>query len=51
MYRDFIPGAWRQDRNLLDTHTVAGHNISTKKGKKQRNLLKHWANSEVGAVP
>ena len=50
MNRDFIPGAWRQVRNLLDTNTVAGHNTSTKKGKKQRNLLEHWANSEAGAV-
>jgi len=40
MNRDFIPGAWRHDRNVLDTHTVAGLNTSTKKGKKQRNLLK-----------
>ena len=51
MNRDFIPGAWRQDRNLQDTHTVAGRNTSTNKAKKQRNLLKHWANSGAGAVP
>ena len=51
MSRDFIPGSWRQDRNLEDTHTVAGSNTSTKTGKKQRNLLKHWANSSAGAVP
>ena len=49
--RDFIPGAWRLDRNFQDTHTVAGSNTSTKKGKMQRNLLKHWANSDAGAVP
>ena len=48
---DFIPAAWRQDRNLQDTHTVGGHSTSTKKGKKQRNLLKHWVNSRAGAVP
>ena len=51
MNRDVIPGAWRQDRNLQDTHTVAGRNTSTNKAKKQRNLLKHWANSGAGAVP
>ena len=51
MNSDFIPGAWRQDRNLHDTHTVAGGNTSTNKGKKQRNLLKHWVNSDAGAVP
>ena len=49
--REHEPGAWRQDRNLQDTHTVAGHSTSTKKGKKQRKLLKHWANSRAGAVP
>ena len=43
MNHDFIPGAWRQGRNLQDTRTIGGNNTSTKKGKKQRNLLKHWA--------
>ena len=38
---DFIPGAWRQDRNLKDTHTVGGSNTANKKEKKLRNLLKH----------
>ncbi|XP_028395726.1 protein ANTAGONIST OF LIKE HETEROCHROMATIN PROTEIN 1-like [Dendronephthya gigantea] len=47
----FIPGSWRQDRNLLDTHTVVGRNTSTNKGKGLRNLLKHWVNSEAGAFP
>jgi hypothetical protein len=51
MNREFIPGAWRQGRNLEDTHTVAGSNTSSKEGKKQRNLLKHWVNSPAGAVP
>ena len=35
---DFVPGAWRQGKNLEDTHTVVGSNTSTKKGKKLRNL-------------
>ena len=48
---DFVPGAWREGRNLEDTHTVAGHNTANKDGKKQRNLIKHWANSPAGAVP
>jgi hypothetical protein len=51
MNHEFIPGAWRQDRNLEDTRTVPGSNTSNKKGKKLRNLLKHWVNSEAGAVP
>ena len=49
--RDFIPGAWRQERNLEDTHTVAGSNTANKKGKKLKNLLKHWVNSPASAVP
>ena len=49
---DFIAGAWRQDKNLEDTHIVSGSNTSrNKEGKKIRNLLKHWVNSEAGAVP
>ena len=48
---DYVPGAWRDGRNLQDTVFVRGPNTASKKGKKQRNLLKHWANSEVGAVP
>ena len=51
MNHQFIPGAWRQDRHLQDTHTVSGSNTSNKEGKKLRNLLKHWVNSEAGAVP
>ena len=31
--RDFIPGAWRQGRNLQDIHVVAGSNTSSKEGK------------------
>jgi hypothetical protein len=48
---DFVPGAWRQGCNLEDTQRVTGHNTASKEGKKQRNLLKHWVNSPVGAVP
>ena len=51
MNREYIPGAWRQDRNLADTRVVAGHNTASRAGKKQSNLLKHWCNSEAGAVP
>ena len=48
----FIPGARRQDQNLEDTHTVPGSNTSRNmEGKKVRNPLKHWMNSEADAVP
>ncbi|MCP3679004.1 MAG: transposase family protein, partial [Gammaproteobacteria bacterium] len=47
------PGQWRQDKDLTDTeyqNVVAGSRAS-KKGKIQRNLLKHWCNSPAGSVP
>ncbi|XP_056016392.1 uncharacterized protein LOC130053332 isoform X2 [Ostrea edulis] len=46
-----VPGAWRRGRNLHDTVIVTGNNNQNKDGKKIRNLLKHWCNSEVGSVP
>ena len=48
---DFIPGAWREGRNLVDTQRVTGFNIASKEGKMQRNLIKHWVNSPAGSVP
>lgn len=48
---DFVPGAWREGRNLEDTERVTGFSRPSKEGKKQRNLIKHWLNSPVGAVP
>ena len=46
-----IPGAWRQNRDLLDTRVVEAPNRASKDGKLQRNLIKHWCNSEAGSVP
>ena len=48
---DMVPGAWRVGQNLVDTVEVQAPNRDSKEGKKQRNLLKHWCNSPVGAVP
>ncbi|KAI8509463.1 hypothetical protein Bbelb_133110 [Branchiostoma belcheri] len=48
--RAFVPGAWREGRNLQDTTQVTGPNRASREGKMQRNLLKHWLNSEAGAV-
>ena len=48
--RNFVPGAWREGRYLEDTEIVPGANRASKEGKKQRNLIKHWVNSEVGSV-
>ena len=47
---DFVPGAWRQDKNLEDTRTVFGSNTSRNaKGKKVRNplKLKHWMSATL----
>ena len=46
-----IPGAWRQNRDLLDTGVVEAPKRKSKDGKLQRNLIKHWCNSEAGSVP
>ena len=46
-----IPGAWRQNKDLLDTRVVEAPNRASKDGKLQRNLIKHWCNSEAGSVP
>ena len=45
------PGEWRIGLNLQDTVEVQAPNRDSREGKKQRNLLKHWCNSPVGAVP
>lgn len=44
-------GQWRVARNLEDTVRQPGPNIDNREGKKQRNLLRHWCNSEAGEVP
>ncbi|XP_033752818.1 uncharacterized protein LOC117336159 [Pecten maximus] len=45
-----IPGAWRQDRHMEDCVTVQGPNTGNKEGKRLRNLIKHWVNSDAGEV-
>ena len=48
---ELIPGAWRQEQNLIDTIDVQGPNRATRLGKRQRNLIKHWCCSDAGSVP
>ena len=38
-----IPGAWRQNKDLLDTRVVEAPNRASKDGKLQCNLIKHCA--------
>ena len=45
-----IPGEWRNGRQMRDCRFALGHNRDNREGKKQRNLLKHWANSPAGTV-
>ncbi|XP_061670739.1 uncharacterized protein LOC133498203 [Syngnathoides biaculeatus] len=46
-----IRGQWRKQHYLEDTINVRGPNVNNREGKRQSNLLKHWCNSEAGAVP
>lgn len=48
---DYVPGAWRTGLDLKDTRVVTGCNTSSKEGKRQRNLIKHWTSSDAGSVP
>lgn len=45
------PGAWRQDRPMLDLHALRGGNYTTREAKRQRLYLKHYYSHPVGAVP
>ena len=48
--RNIIPGEWRRGRQMRDCVVEMGHNRDNIEGKKQRNLLRHWANSPAGSV-
>ena len=46
-----VPGAWRDEQVLVEVDNVRGPTSETRRGKRQRILLKHFVNSEAGAVP
>lgn len=46
-----VPGAWRDEQVLVEVDNVRGPTSETRRGKRQRLLLKHFVNSEAGAVP
>ena len=48
---NLVPGEWRQNANMEDIDHIAGGNKDTVAGKRQRELLKLYFNSPVGAVP
>ena len=48
----WIPGAWREGRNMDDIlHVPQGRNRDSQLGKLQREYLNNYFNSEVGSVP
>lgn len=50
-HHNLIPGAWRNDVNLLDMNQRQGGNRDTREAKRQRLYLKHYINSPRGSVP
>ena len=46
-----VPGAWRQEQLFQEIAAVVGPTSESRRGKRQRLLLKHYYNSAVGAVP
>ena len=46
-----VPGAWREDANMVDMENIDGGNVSTRAAKSQRLYMKHNYNSPVGSVP
>lgn len=45
-----IPGAWRNNVELTDTQVVGGIRV-TREGKRQKNYLCDYYNSQVGSLP
>ena len=45
-----IPGAWRDQADLAHMIHIGAGNPATKAAKRQRQYLKHYYNSPVGAV-
>jgi len=46
-----IPGGWREHVDFADMAQHVGGNRDTRLAKQQRDLLKHYVNAPVGAVP
>ena len=45
-----ILGAWRNDRVLQDMDRVGRRNVANREGKRLREYLKHYYNSDVGRL-
>ena len=49
--KDFILGAWRNDKVLLDVYHNRARNTVTQKGRQIRRYLGHYFTSKAGSVP
>ena len=49
--QDVIPGAWRNDRVLLDVYHERARNVGTQEGRQIRRYLGHYFTSKAGSVP
>ena len=46
-----IPGAWRNDKVLLDVYHERARNTGTQEGRQIRRYLVHYFTSNAGSVP
>ena len=49
--QDVIPGAWRNDKVLLDVYHERARNTGTQEGRQIRRYLVHYFTSKAGSVP
>jgi hypothetical protein len=49
--QNVIPGAWRNDKVLLDVYHGRARNTGTQEGRQIRRYLGHYFTSKAGSVP
>ena len=49
--QNVIPGAWRNDKVLLDVYHEKARNTGTQEGRQIRRYLGHFFTSKAGSVP
>lgn len=49
--QDLVPGAWRNDKVLMDVYHENARNSGTKEGRQIRRYLGHYFASKAGSVP
>ena len=48
--KNFIPGAWRKDKVLLDVFHEKARNAGTREGRQIRRYFGHYFSSNAGSV-